>query len=376
MTTPETGGDGRREDEQMRDTSIDDGRDVIGGEPAEAGQIFSETAGDDFDDQDVDDDGFDDKDDEDDESDEDLDDEDEESDEDLDDEDIEDDEDDLDDDPDDEDDEERDDEGEFDDDLEGEDAPDMEDDEDDRLEYAEEGSGEDRDADLAGDETDFATVASGASIEEAKQTALEQLRKIVPYVRESDVEFLVMEEGGRGGFLGMGARRGAQVEARLRPSGGAPAQPAEEAAVAQEVGTFLRTVVDLMGLEGVVNVTDDGETVVAELGGPDLGILIGRHGQTIDALQYVTMIAANRAHKTRRRVVVDAEGYRERREVSLHAIADRTAQKVARERAAITLKPMTAAERKVIHLRLKDHPKVQTSSEGQEPNRAVVIEPR
>lgn len=232
------------------------------------------------------------------------------------------------------------------------------------------------DADLDGDETDFSTVATGGSIDEAKRKALDQLRKIVPLVREDDVEYLVVEEGGRSGFLGMGSRVSAQVEARLRPSAGAPAVDTEEGAVAKDVAGFLRTVVDLMGLEATVNVSDDGESVVAELAGPDLGILIGRHGQTIDALQYLAMIAANRSHQDRRRVIVDAEGYRQRREVSLHAIADRTAQKVARERAPITLKPMTAAERKVVHLRLKDHPRVQTSSEGQEPNRAVVVEPR
>jgi spoIIIJ-associated protein len=75
-------------------------------------------------------------------------------------------------------------------------------------------------------------------------------------------------------------------------------------------------------------------------------------------------------------VIVDAEGYRKRREVSLKALADRTVQKVLRESAQITLKPMTAAERKVIHLHLKDHPKVETVSEGQEPYRAVIISPK
>jgi spoIIIJ-associated protein len=357
--TPASVGDGRREDEQMHDDPVDGGPGAMDEQPDDNDEVAEESV----DELDADD-GFDDEDDSDeedeldaeDELDDDLDDE---LDEDVDDEDYEDDSD------------------EDDDELDEDDVPgDGDDSEDDELEDAEEGIDEEADGDISADETDFSTVAIGANIEDAKRTALEQLRKIVPYVRESDVEFLVMEEGGRSGFLGMGGRRGAQVEARLRPSSGVADQPAEDAAVAQEVGTFLRTVIDLMGLEGAVNVTDDGESVVAELAGPDLGILIGRHGQTIDALQYVTMIAANRAHKTRRRVVVDAEGYRERREVSLHAIADRTAQKVARDRAPITLKPMTAAERKVIHLRLKDHPRVQTSSEGQEPNRAVVIEPR
>ena len=114
----------------------------------------------------------------------------------------------------------------------------------------------------------------------------------------------------------------------------------------------------------------------AKISGDDLGLLIGRHGATIDALQYIAAIVVNGDRHHRRQVIVDAEGYRERRETALKSLADRTAQKVVRESAAITLKPMSAAERKVVHLHLKDHPRVETVSEGQEPFRAVVISRR
>jgi spoIIIJ-associated protein len=223
------------------------------------------------------------------------------------------------------------------------------------------------------EDTDFATLATGADIEEAKRTALAQLRKIVPWVTDADVEYEVIEEGARGGLFGRG-RKGAQVEARVRPS----AQPADQEfePLADDLREFLAELIDRMGLDAHIDVRDDGEAVTADLGGPDLGIIIGRHGQTIDALQYVAAIAVNRRRKSRRRVIVDAEGYRDRRATSLHSMADRVAQRVAREREPIMLKPMSAAERKVIHLRLKDDPKVETSSEGQEPNRAVVIAPR
>jgi spoIIIJ-associated protein len=226
------------------------------------------------------------------------------------------------------------------------------------------------DADEELDDTEFATVATGATVEDAKRNALAQLRKIVPGVVEDDVEYQVMEEGSRGGFFGRG-RAQAQVEAHVRPRAERP--DAELPLIAEDLREFLSEVVARMGLEAGVDVDDDGECVTADLDGPDLGILIGRHGQTIDALQYIAAIAVNRRRKTRRRVIVDAEGYRDRRATSLHSMADRVAQRVARDREPITLKPMSAAERKVIHLRLKDHPRVETVSEGHEPNRAVTI---
>jgi spoIIIJ-associated protein len=223
------------------------------------------------------------------------------------------------------------------------------------------------------EDTDFATLAVGADVDEAKRTALAQLRKIVPWVTDADVEYEVVDEGARGGLFGRG-RKGAQVEARVRPS----ARPADAdlEPLAEDLRDFLSGVIEHMRLDAHIDVHDDADAVVADLSGPDLGILIGRHGQTIDALQYLCAIAVNRQRKSRRRVVVDAEGYRDRRASSLHAMADRVAQRVSREREPIMLKPMSAAERKVIHLRLKDNPRVETSSEGQEPNRAVVVSPR
>ena len=128
-----------------------------------------------------------------------------------------------------------------------------------------------------------------------------------------------------------------------------------------------------MGIEAHVSAFERGEAVRAEVSGDDLGLLIGRHGATIDALQYLAAIVVNGDRRERRQVVVDAEGYRARRESALVSLADRMAQKVVREGSPVALKPMTAAERKVVHLHLKDHPRVTTASEGNEPFRAVVI---
>jgi spoIIIJ-associated protein len=228
------------------------------------------------------------------------------------------------------------------------------------------------------DETDFSTVATGSSLEEAKRNALAQLRKLMPFVAETAIEYEVVDEAVKGGFLGRG-RVLAKVEARVRPTAAASSAPAAQGALpsaAEDLKVFIEDSVHLMGLEATVSVTETADTTTAEIGGDDLGLLIGRHGQTIDALQYISAIAVNRKRKTRRQVIVDAEGYRERRNSSLHVLADRVAQRVARERTSVTLKPMTAAERKVIHLHLKDDRRVETVSEGQEPHRSVVIVPR
>jgi spoIIIJ-associated protein len=219
------------------------------------------------------------------------------------------------------------------------------------------------------DDTEFATIAGAATIPEAKRKALDQLRKVVPYVNEADVDFVVMEEGSKGGFFGRGKSE-ARVEARLRPSG--ERSDANLAPAAEVLREFVQTTVGLMGIEAHVAASEAGEALKADISGDDLGLLIGRHGATIDALQYLAAIVVNGDSRDRRQVIVDAEGYRERREVALSALAERTAQKVARKGAAVTLKPMTAAERKVIHLHLKDDPRVETVSEGNEPYRAVV----
>jgi spoIIIJ-associated protein len=226
------------------------------------------------------------------------------------------------------------------------------------------------------DETEFATIADGASVDEAKAKALEQLRKVVPYVREAEVEFVVLDEGGKGGFLGMGKSH-PRVEARVLPGAGEPdpdAPPLDEAL--DRLHEFLTTVIDGIGLEVEIDVSQSGDALLADVIGEDLGILIGRHGQTLDALQYLAAIVVNGHSRTRRQVIVDAEGYRGRREVSLKGVADRAAQKAERTRSAVALKPMTASERKIVHVYLKDHPRVETHSEGDEPQRMVIVSPR
>jgi spoIIIJ-associated protein len=135
-------------------------------------------------------------------------------------------------------------------------------------------------------------------------------------------------------------------------------------------------VVEELGLEGEVGVEeDDGAIRVTVDGENDFGLLIGRHGQTIDALQLLCFQAAFRGDAERKRVIVDAAGYRERRAEVLERRADRAAEDALRTSQPVELEAMSAQERRVVHDHLKDRPGLETYSEGDEPNRYVIVSP-
>jgi spoIIIJ-associated protein len=137
-----------------------------------------------------------------------------------------------------------------------------------------------------------------------------------------------------------------------------------------------RLIADELGIPCRIDVVEDEVTVTVTCGGGELGMLIGKHGQTIDAIQYVlnAVIAKGRGDE-RKEVVVDAAGYRARRRATLEAMADRAAERVAASGEPEELDPMTAVERKVVHLRLRDVAGIETTSDGTEPNRHVVVRP-
>jgi spoIIIJ-associated protein len=125
-----------------------------------------------------------------------------------------------------------------------------------------------------------------------------------------------------------------------------------------------------------VDLAEEDDAIIASCTGPDLGMLIGRHGQTIDSVQYLANAIMWRRHpEDRKEVVVDAAGYRERRRATLESLAVRSAERALADREPVELEPMTAVERKVVHLRLKEFDGVETTSEGTEPNRFVVVRP-
>ena len=222
--------------------------------------------------------------------------------------------------------------------------------------------------------TEVVVEATGETVGEAKWAALRELERMHPGIDRAAVRFEVLSEGERG-LLGVGyspARVMAAVDAIAEDVGAAPVEPVS--GDASELRSFLERAAAAMGASCTVAVEESDEFLVATLGGPDLGLLIGRHGQTLDALQYLANAIAFRRGAVRR-VIVDAAGYRSRRESALHAIAHRSAERAVATSLRVELEPMTAIERKVVHLRLQDYPGVETTSEGDEPNRYVVVLP-
>jgi len=144
---------------------------------------------------------------------------------------------------------------------------------------------------------------------------------------------------------------------------------------AQAVEELLDRVVAALGLDAMVEITDDGETCTGTLHGEELGLFIGRHGQTIDAVQHLAQRVAGARAEHGRRIVVDAEGYRERREAILRRQADRAAEEALRSGRPVALDVMTAGERRLVHEYLREHGSVQTYSEGDEPDRHLVVAP-
>jgi spoIIIJ-associated protein len=219
--------------------------------------------------------------------------------------------------------------------------------------------------------------ATGETVGEAKWAALRELEQQHPGLDKSAVRFQVVTEGERG-LLGVGFTP-AQVIATVTTDVAAvsqPAPPSDETELAAEARELVTRIADGIGVVGRIEVVETEDTITVSCVGPDLGMLIGRHGQTIDAVQYLANAVMWRRHpEDRKEVVVDAAGYRERRRVSLEALAVRSAERALTDGEAVELEPMTAVERKVVHLRLKEFEGVETTSDGTEPNRYVVVHP-
>jgi len=223
---------------------------------------------------------------------------------------------------------------------------------------------------------DLTAEATGETVGEAKWAALRELERRHPGLDKAAVQFEVVAEGERG-ILGVGYEP-ARVIAHL------PAEAAEAAAtvVGDEVGqvadarALVARIVATLGVDAEVDAHEEPDAIVITCSGPDVGLLIGRHGQTIDSIQYLLNAVGWRAHgEERKEVIVDAAGYRARRKATLEALADRVADRVRESGDREELEPMTAVERKVVHLHLKDAAGVGTASEGTEPNRYVVVVP-
>lgn len=198
-------------------------------------------------------------------------------------------------------------------------------------------------------------VVTGRSIEEAVKTGLQQLN-----VTENRVKTQIIEQASKG-FLGLFGAKEAKVELELIPD------------AYEEAVLFLQDIFKTMQISITIDQQMDKESVTFNMSGAELGILIGKRGQTLDALQYLVNIVANRYSDSHIRIILDAENFRERRRHTLEELASRLASRVIKTKKEVILEPMNAQERKIIHSELQDHPVVKTYSKGEEPNRRVVI---
>jgi spoIIIJ-associated protein len=198
---------------------------------------------------------------------------------------------------------------------------------------------------------------SGKTEEEALQAALAELN-----CAREDVSVEVVERS-KSGFLGIGA-----TPAKLRVSYEAPDD------LMKTAEDFIKGLLEKMGSDAVpVLEKKDEDTIYVNLTGKKLGSLIGRRGETLDAIQHITNYAVNRGSDARVHINIDAENYRAKREESLRHLAEKVAAKVVKYRKNMTLEPMNSYERHVIHTALQDYEGVSTFSTGTEPNRRIVI---
>jgi spoIIIJ-associated protein len=217
--------------------------------------------------------------------------------------------------------------------------------------------------------------ATGETVGEAKWAALRELERMQPGIDKTSVRFEVVTEGERG-LLGVGYAPARVVATAAEVSSGGASEPAsDESELAADVRSLVERIVADLGVGCRVAVREDAEGLHVDCVGGDAGILIGRYGQTIDAVQYIVNAIVARREEERVEVTIDAAGYRERRRAMLERIAVRSAEQARNDGEPVELDPMTAVERKVVHLRLKEFDGVETSSEGTEPNRYVVVSP-
>lgn len=201
-------------------------------------------------------------------------------------------------------------------------------------------------------------VKSGKTVEEAVAQALNELG-----AKLEEVTVEVLSEPTRGvlGFIG--------------------AKPAVVRVVVQEglgsrAASLVQSILSAMGLSGQVSVREDAEAIYIEVSGEKLGALIGRRGETLNALQYLVALAVNRGGEEKKRVFIDVGGYRKKRDETLRALALKLADKVKRRGRSIVLEPMSPHERRIIHMTLREREDIYTFSEGEEPFRKIVISPR
>ena len=196
---------------------------------------------------------------------------------------------------------------------------------------------------------------TGKTVEEAVKNALEALN-----VTEDQVDIQVLEEPNKGIF-GLIGSRPARVRVTVKED---PKQIAAE---------FLDQMLQGMGIEATYNMKLEKDILYVDVVGRDMGVLIGRRGQTLDAIQYLVSLVVNKNREDYLKVIMDTENYRRKREETLVRLAKKLAYKVQVTKEDIVLEPMNPYERRIIHAALQNHPKVVTRRQGEEPFRKVII---
>ncbi|MFP3722382.1 RNA-binding cell elongation regulator Jag/EloR [Niallia circulans] len=199
-------------------------------------------------------------------------------------------------------------------------------------------------------------TAVGQTVDAAVESALAQLK-----TTKNQVEIIVVEEGKKG-FLGFGSRT-AKVIVRKKVN---PVETVEE---------FLKDVCEKMGVPVKIQVKQNGRNILYELSGEKIALLIGKRGQTLNSIQYLAQLVINRESKEYLKVLLDAEGYRERRKQALIQLAERIAYKAVKIGKEIPLEPMPADERKTIHTALVSFKGIKTYSSGEDTKRHIIIAP-
>lgn len=196
---------------------------------------------------------------------------------------------------------------------------------------------------------------TGKTVEEAVSTALGELK-----ATEEDVNIEVIDEGNKGIFGIIGSRLAKVIVSKKETR-------------AQMAYRFLTDILEKMGISAEVELEETESSIVLKLKSEDIGVIIGRRGETLDSLQYILNLVVNRFKGDYKRIVIDVENYRKKREDTLINLANRLAEKVIKYKKSITLEPMSSYERRIIHYALQNNKKIETYSVGNEPNRKVVI---
>jgi spoIIIJ-associated protein len=213
--------------------------------------------------------------------------------------------------------------------------------------------------------------AEGADAEEARARALAEIKRQAPWIDAESVSVQLVEEGERG-LLGIGSRPARAVAFALVPD--PPAR--EESELVSSLRAYAESIVRTVAPDTQVELSEDSETVNIRFTGGDLGVLIGRRGQTVDAIEQIANAIVHRQiGPGSKRASVDAGGYRERQKAALSYAALQAAKRVISSGEPQALEPMSAYERRLVHERLKGYTGVTTTSEGSDPSRHVVVLP-